>query len=109
MAALLGTVMNSASLALVFGDRVRELPVTAIKCSIGEALGASGPAQIAIAIEALNNQVLPGIVGLQELPPGCPLQGISGETREIKARIALVNGVGLDGNCCSIVIAVSEC
>lgn len=98
-----------SALALVFGDRVRELPVTAIKCSIGEALGASGPAQIAIAIEALNNQVLPGIVGLQELPPGCPLQGISGETREIKARIALVNGVGLDGNCCSIVIAVSEC
>jgi 3-oxoacyl-[acyl-carrier-protein] synthase II len=96
------------ALALVFGDRAKELPVTAIKCATGEALGGSGPAQLAVAIETLRNQTLPGIVGLQELPPACPLQGISPKTRPIKARNALINGVGLDGNCCSLVIALFD-
>jgi 3-oxoacyl-[acyl-carrier-protein] synthase II len=96
------------ALALVFGDRARDLPVTAIKCGTGEALGASGPTQLAVAIETLNNKMLPGVIGLQDLPPACPLQGISAKTQTINARTALVNGVGLDGNCCSIVIASLE-
>jgi 3-oxoacyl-[acyl-carrier-protein] synthase II len=97
-----------SALALVFGERARELPVTAIKCGTGEALGASGPAQLAVAIEALSHGKLPGVIGLKELPPACPLEGISAETRTIRARRALINGLGLDGNCCSLVVALLE-
>jgi 3-oxoacyl-[acyl-carrier-protein] synthase II len=102
---VVGDRYELGALALVFGDRARDLPVTAIKCGTGEALGASGPTQLAVAIETLNNKMLPGVIGLQDLPPACPLQRISAETQTINARTALVNGVGLDGNCCSIVIA----
>jgi 3-oxoacyl-[acyl-carrier-protein] synthase II len=96
------------ALAAAFGGRAKELPVTAIKCAIAESLGGSGPTQVAVAIETLHHQVLPGIIGLQELAPTCPLQSLSSKTQTIKARNALINGVGLDGNCCSIVIAVSD-
>jgi 3-oxoacyl-[acyl-carrier-protein] synthase II len=101
---ILGDCYELSALALVFGERAKELPITAIKSGTGEALGASGPAQLAVAIETLNTGVLPGVVGLQELPPGCPLQGIRADTRKIKAGNALINGMGLDGHCCSIVI-----
>jgi 3-oxoacyl-[acyl-carrier-protein] synthase II len=97
-----------AALALVFGDRAKGLPVTAIKSATGEALGGSGPTQLAVAIETLHNQLLPGIIGLLELPAACPLKGISPKTQPIRARNALINGVGLDGNCCSIVIAMFD-
>jgi 3-oxoacyl-[acyl-carrier-protein] synthase II len=93
------------ALSLVFGDHAGELPVTAIKCGIGEALGASGPAQLAAAIETFRTGRLPGVCGLQELPPGCPLGGIRAETIETAATNALVNAVGLDGHCLSMVLA----
>jgi 3-oxoacyl-(acyl-carrier-protein) synthase len=97
-----------AALATVFGERVRELPVTAIKSGTGETLGASGALQVAVAIETLKTGELPGIIGLKELPPACPLQGLSARTRSIAAHTALINGVGLDGNCCSLVLAALE-
>jgi len=93
------------ALGLVFGDLAGELPVTAIKCGIGEALGASGPAQLAVAIETFRSGRLPGVSGLQELPPGCALGGIRGETIEMAANSALINAVGLDGHCLSMVLA----
>ena len=96
------------ALASVFAERARDLPVTAIKCGIGEALAASGPLQLAVAIDTLKTGRLPGIIGLAELPPSCPLQGIQAETRDIRARNGLINGVGLDGNCCSLVIGLPD-
>lgn len=96
------------ALDVVFGDRGGELPVTAIKCGIGEALGASGPAQLAAAIETFRTGRLPGVCGLQELPPGCPLGGIRAETIETAATSALINAVGLDGHCLSMVLASLE-
>jgi len=94
-----------AALDTVFGDRAKELPVTAIKCGTGEAMGASGPFQIAVALETIKRRRLPGVTGLRELPPGCRMQGISANPRTLQARNAIINGVGLDGNCCSLVIA----
>jgi 3-oxoacyl-[acyl-carrier-protein] synthase II len=93
------------ALSLVFGVRARELPVTAIKCGIGEALGASGPVQLAAAIETFRTGRLPGVCGFQELPSGCSLGGIRGETIEKAATTALISAVGLDGHCLSMVLA----
>jgi 3-oxoacyl-[acyl-carrier-protein] synthase II len=94
-----------SALGLVFRDHASELPVTAIKCGIGEALGASGPVQLAAAIETFRTGRLPGVCGLRELPPGCPLGGIRAEPIEIAARNALINAVGLDGHCVSMVLS----
>jgi 3-oxoacyl-(acyl-carrier-protein) synthase len=93
------------ALDVVFGDHAGRLPVTAIKCGIGEALGASGPAQLGAAIETFRTGRLPGVCGLQELPPNCPLGGIRAETIETAATSALINAVGLDGHCRSLVLA----
>jgi 3-oxoacyl-[acyl-carrier-protein] synthase II len=97
-----------SALATVFGELAKELPVTAIKCGTGETLGASGALQIAAAIETFKTAELPGILGLEELPPNCPLQRLLARTQSISARSALVNGMGLDGTCCSLVIASVE-
>jgi len=97
-----------SALGNVFGNRAERLPVTAIKCGIGEAFGASGPAQVAIAIQTLHSGKLPGVTGLQEPPPACPTLTISAETQAVGTRRALINGLGLDGNCCSVVVALPQ-
>lgn len=96
------------ALAQVFGARAASLPVTAIKSGTGEALGASGPLQIAVAVETIKNGQLPGIIGLQTVPQSCALLGLSAATRKLKARSGLMNGVGLDGSCCSLVITAID-
>jgi 3-oxoacyl-[acyl-carrier-protein] synthase II len=92
----------------VFTDRAEELPVTAIKGSTGESLGASGPFQVIAGIETLRHGTLPGIPRLQELPFEFPLGGVTPVSRRIRAQRALVNAVGLDGNVCSLVIAAAN-
>jgi len=93
-----------SALCEVFGNRAEQLPVTAIKCGTGETLGASGALQITVAIQTLKTQELPGIIGLEKLPSGCRMRGVLATARRIKARAGLINGVGMDGNCCSLVI-----
>jgi 3-oxoacyl-[acyl-carrier-protein] synthase II len=93
-----------SALCQTFGPRGKRLPVTAIKCGTGETLAASGALQIAVSFQTLETQEIPGITGLGNLPPGCPMEEILPNTRRIRARHALVNGVGFDGNCCSLVI-----
>jgi 3-oxoacyl-[acyl-carrier-protein] synthase II len=99
---------ESRAIKLVFGSRAQQLPVTAIKCGTGEALGASGPLQVSVLVETLHKGTLPGITGLRELDPGFPLGGAAAENREMSARCALVNSVGLDGNACSMVITAVD-
>jgi 3-oxoacyl-[acyl-carrier-protein] synthase II len=94
-----------SALGLVFGERAVEVPVTAIKSAIGEALGASGPTQLAAAIKTLQTGRLPGICGLLELPPGCRMRGIRAETAETPATNALINAAGFDGHCLSMVLS----
>jgi len=105
---VVGDSQELAALASVFGERAETLPITAIKSGIGEALAASGPAQIAASIETFRTGELPGIIGLNALSKDCRLKGISSETRMIRARSALINGLGLDGNCCSLVVALPQ-
>jgi 3-oxoacyl-[acyl-carrier-protein] synthase II len=92
----------------VFTDRALELPVTAIKGSTGEALGASGPFQVIAATETFRHGRLPGIPHLGELPPGFPLGGVKPGSRDICAQHALVNAIGLDGNACALVISAPD-
>jgi 3-oxoacyl-[acyl-carrier-protein] synthase II len=83
--------------------RAQTLPVTAVKGALGEAMGASGPAQVVALIESMSQGVLPGIRDLQT-DPDLPLRQLAGENRTLGGREALVNSVGLDGNCCCLVV-----
>ena len=99
---------EAQALKEVFPNRIQELPITAIKGSTGEALGASGAFQAIAVTEILRQGMLPGISDLQELPPEFPLGGIAREKHSIQARHVLVNAIGLDGNVCSLVISAAK-
>jgi 3-oxoacyl-[acyl-carrier-protein] synthase II len=114
-----------------FGERARELPLGAIKSSLGEALGASGAFQVVDLIEVLADGVLPGIAGLERLEEGLELGGASAVTRRLwqgGARIsegrptagretgvrdeepprrAVATAWSAGGNCCALVVGGS--
>lgn len=70
---------EAVGLEEALGPAARDLPVTAVKSGLGEALGASGTFQAALLLEAMAAGELPGVVGLEEVEPGLPLSGVGPE------------------------------
>jgi 3-oxoacyl-[acyl-carrier-protein] synthase II len=85
--------------------QTRKLPVTAIKSMLGETLGASGPMQTIAVLETMRDGVLPGINGLEQVEDDLAFDMISSDNSEIDLEEALINSVGFDGHCCSLVLA----
>jgi 3-oxoacyl-(acyl-carrier-protein) synthase len=85
------------------GGRAAAMPVTAIKGSLGESLGAAGALQAATLVAAMLGGRLPGIAGLRRLEDGLPLRAATNETREVEIRTGLVTALGLDGGVCAAV------
>ncbi|HVS82843.1 MAG TPA: beta-ketoacyl-[acyl-carrier-protein] synthase family protein [Pyrinomonadaceae bacterium] len=80
------------------------LPVTAIKAMLGETLGASGPMQAVALLKTMCDGVLPGIPRLEKTENGFPLKMASAESQEVDVTNGLINSIGFDGHCCSLVI-----
>ena len=96
---------EAQAIARVFGARAQSIPVTAIKSMLGETLGASGALQLASMIETLRDGVLPGVAGLKRLEHDFPLRKATSGNQRIDVRLGLVNCIGFDGQCCSLVVA----
>ena len=85
--------------------QTHRLPITAVKSMLGETLGASGPMQAVALLETMRDGVLPGIQSLQEIDDDFALDLAGPDNREIDVQAGLVNSVGFDGHCCSLVLA----
>jgi 3-oxoacyl-[acyl-carrier-protein] synthase II len=85
--------------------QTHKLPITAIKSMLGETLGASGPLQVAAMLETMRDGVLPGIQCLQEVDDDFALDLAGPDNKAIDVQAGLINSVGIDGHCCSLVLA----
>jgi 3-oxoacyl-[acyl-carrier-protein] synthase II len=81
--------------------------VTAPKGALGECLGATGALQAAALLAAMEAGELPGTAGFTTATPGFPLWSISDQTTPIDLAVGLVDGVGLDGPCCTLLLGRS--
>lgn len=88
----------------VFGERTRELPVTATKAALGETLGASGAIQVITLVETMRSGLLPGIRGLSERDPDIPLAGAGDRNVEVDVERGLATSVGLKGSSSALVV-----
>jgi 3-oxoacyl-[acyl-carrier-protein] synthase II len=96
-------VAEATALAETFIGQPAGLPVIAIKGMLGEGLGAGGALQAVGIVETIHSRMLPGIAGLEEAE-GIPQGWICGTPREVVIENALINSIGLDGNCSSLMI-----
>jgi 3-oxoacyl-[acyl-carrier-protein] synthase II len=99
-----GDRAEAVGIAAVFGERAADLPVTAIKSMLGEALGASGGFQAVALLGTLGDGALPGILGFARSEEGFPLTAVAG-TRRAGVRRALLTALGADGHACAVVLA----
>ena len=101
---VLGDRREALAIAHVFDAQSDCVPATAIKSTIGEALGASGALQAVDLLETMRDGVLPGIPLLEQMEDGLRPVVVGPKPRQLDVRTALINSVGFDGNCCSLVV-----
>lgn len=93
----LGDVAETMAVKSVFGDHARKVAVSSTKSMIGHLLGAAGSVESVVTILALQNQVAPPTINLDNPGEGCDLDYVPHTAREMPIDVALTNSFGFGG------------
>jgi 3-oxoacyl-[acyl-carrier-protein] synthase II len=93
----LGDVAESVAIKRAFGDHAKRLAVSSTKSTTGHMIGAAGGAEAIFTILALQEQVIPPTINLDNPDPACDLDYTPNVARQAKLGAALSNSFGFGG------------
>lgn len=93
----LGDVAETVAIKKTFGDHARKLAVSSTKSTTGHMIGAAGAAEAIFTILALEHQVIPPTINLDQPDEQCDLDYVPNEAREARVSTALSNSFGFGG------------
>jgi 3-oxoacyl-[acyl-carrier-protein] synthase II len=98
-ATLANDLMEAEAIREVFSDEgTVGPPVSSTKSQVGHCLGASGAVEAAATILALQEQMIPPTVHLDEPDPACEVDHVPNRAREKRMDIAMSNSFAFGGN-----------
>ncbi|UTX51790.1 beta-ketoacyl-[acyl-carrier-protein] synthase family protein [Leucobacter aridicollis] len=94
-----GDINEYTALLGVFGDRAREIPVSATKAATGHLLGGTGALEALFSVLAVHNRVAPPTINLVDQDPEIPLM-VSSEPQQLAdgPQLAISNSFGFGGH-----------
>ena len=102
-----GDRWETLGVAAALGARAAELPVTAVKSMLGEALGASGGLQVVSLLGTLGDGVLPGIPGLESADADFPFPPAAAAARRLPVHHALITSLSADGHAWALILGAT--
>ncbi len=104
-----GDELETQAIKSVFGEHAKKLLVSSTKSMTGHTLGAAGAIESVFCIKALQDQVAPPTINLQNPSEGCDLDYVAGKKRPAKLTNVLNNSFGFGGtNACLIFSEMKE-
>jgi 3-oxoacyl-[acyl-carrier-protein] synthase II len=101
----LGDEIEVRAVKRLFGDAAYRIPMSSTKSAIGHLLGAAGSVEAIFAILAMNHEVLPPTLNLDNPSEGCDLDFVPHQARAAKPRHVLSNSFGFGGTNASLVFS----
>lgn len=98
-----GDICETQAIKSVLGAHAKKVAVSSTKSSLGHLLGAAGSVEMAICFQALETQLLPATINLEDPDPECDLDYIPLKPREQKTKIVMNNSFGFGGHNACIV------
>ncbi len=102
------TVLNdrieTRAIKNAFGEFAYKIPMSATKSNVGHPQGASGAAGIGAALLALNENIVPPTINLDEPDETCDLDYTPNIAREKAVRVALCNCIGFGSKNSALVL-----
>lgn len=102
----LNDVTETQAIKAVFGEHAYELAISATKSMVGHLLGAAGGISALAAVLAVQDDVIPPTINLDNPDPQCDLDYVPHVARRRPVRAAMVNAFGFGGQ--NVVIVVRE-
>ncbi len=97
---------ESRAIELVFGEHAlsHKLKISATKSMTGHLLGGAGGLEAGITVLALQNQMIPPTINLDEPDPECKLDYVANAAQPLSFDVALSNSFGFGGINASLVM-----
>jgi 3-oxoacyl-[acyl-carrier-protein] synthase II len=96
---------ETRAIRLAFGDAASRIPVTAPKSAFGNLFGAAFALDMAIAILAMQQRVIPATLHLKQAAEGCDLEYVALRPRQVESLDhCLLNARGIGGANASMLI-----
>ena len=94
-----GDIAEYAALHSVFGDRVKEIPVSATKASTGHLLGGTGALEALFAVLAVHERTAPPTINLDNQDEAIPLDVVTSPRKlGTDPQLAISNSFGFGGH-----------
>jgi 3-oxoacyl-[acyl-carrier-protein] synthase II len=100
----LGDKAETIAIKRVFGDHARNVSISSTKSHLGHSLGASGGIELVISVKALQHNLVPPTINLQEPDPDCDLDYTALHPRQRRLRVVMSNSFGFGGHNASVII-----
>jgi 3-oxoacyl-[acyl-carrier-protein] synthase II len=98
-----GDLAEAKAIKSVFGDHAYKLAVSSTKSMTGHLLGAAGAVEAIFSVLAINGQVAPPTINLDEPGEGCDLDFVPHEARSMPIDVVISNSFGFGGTNGSLV------
>ena len=92
-----GDIGETVGIKRAFGNAAKSLMVSSTKSTTGHMLGAAGVAEAIFTVLAIQDQVVPPTINLDNQDPECDLDYVPHEARDAKVNMAISNSFGFGG------------
>jgi 3-oxoacyl-[acyl-carrier-protein] synthase II len=104
----LGDIVETRAIKSLFGDRAKDIAISATKSLIGHSIGASAAISSIATIMALHTGTVHPTINLDEADPECDLDYTPNKAQQKNPRTGLCNAFGFGGNNASIVFTTLD-
>ena len=98
-----GDVAETQAIKTVFGDHARKLAVSSTKGATGHMLGAAGAVELAVCVKAIQKNIVPPTINLDQPDPECDLDYVPNTAREMQVDAIVNNSFGFGGHNASVI------
>jgi len=99
-----GDIAETEAIKVVFGEHAKKMPVSSTKSMTGHLLGAAGAIEIIACIKAIEHNLLPPTINLDNPDPQCDLDYVPHKARECKVDAAMSNSFGFGGHNATLLV-----
>jgi len=99
-----GDATETEAIKTVFGDHAKKLAVSSTKSMTGHLLGAAGAAELIFCIKAIEQNILPPTINLDNPDPACDLDYVPHKAREARVDAAMSNSFGFGGHNATLLV-----
>ena len=104
----LGDISETRAIKSVFGDKAKDVSISATKSMTGHLLGGAGSVETAICVLSIRDGVIPPTINLENPDPQCDLDYTPNKAKEKQIRIAINNSFGFGGHNATLVTTKFE-